>query len=59
MYVNTSLGFPLIPLPIKEAVSVKPELTLSCLKFPLIPLPIKEAVGQETSKGASTAPSFH
>ncbi len=37
-------AFPLIPLPIKEAVILM-ELVLSLMgKFPLIPLPIKEAV---------------
>ncbi len=37
--------FPLIPLPIKEAVSLGVNLGVSSgLPFPLIPLPIKEAV---------------
>ncbi len=38
--------FPLIPLPIKEAVAalVNAHKDLLIVKFPLIPLPIKEAV---------------
>ncbi len=36
--------FPLIPLPIKEAVSEFGFGYGAIVKFPLIPLPIKEAV---------------
>ena len=36
--------FPLIPLPIKEAISAKVTPIKNHPKFPLIPLPIKEAI---------------
>ena len=38
-------AFPLIPLPIKEAILLMKQESLTSLrKFPLIPLPIKEAM---------------
>ena len=37
--------FPLIPLPIKEAIEIKPIYEYwGVSAFPLIPLPIKEAI---------------
>ena len=36
--------FPLIPLPIKEAIPVLTLFIDYTMRFPLIPLPIKEAI---------------
>ncbi len=44
--------FPLIPLPIKEAVEgTIPWYERQLLEFPLIPLPIKEAVATKQTFG--------
>ena len=42
--------FPLIPLPIKEAIGAKQVQTILVSHlFPLIPLPIKEAISTNTA----------
>ncbi len=46
-----NVSFPLIPLPIKEAIHIKAKVVKSdlvILPFPLIPLPIKEAICKYT-----------